>query len=633
MKQKNHTRLYITYVIIGVMLLLVSVSTISFSYFRTSTTNSQTLSNIVVTTECLNITYSEGLTTIDLDYQYPISDTYAVSNVDPLIITVTNHCTNNSTPVNYDLTLATLSDSENFISDDKMKVLVKRTMDGGSEEVFKPTQYLNSLDKLISGSTYTYLVNDLADREDLEDYDVNNIYHIDINSIGNEETNTYKVYLWIDYYEGDLSKTGLNDNTTQNKAFNGTLSIVLNSTRVNDLDFYFNGSGTVVDPYQIRFAEDLVKLSQLVNDGNDYSGKYFALKSDIDFNNPDSYDNSSRTDFGDLNGNGVVESIKTELTTGKGFTPIGNDTNRFGGNFNGNNHEISNLYINNTTLNRLGLFGVINNSIIENLTLGGSITTTNNSGLTSGSICGASYGTSIINNYHSKVDITGGQYATGLVSINYGTLIINNTSNEGDIYINANNNIVVYAAGFTINNGYAYIINSYNSGNITGLSNSSSNDYVSGIAFSSNNSYNYFINSYNAGDLISNDRTNGVTYGTSSSNYIYINNTFNIGSMTNKNDAACRGIAYAGSTKKNSYDVTNSYCVGSTECFSMNTATGTSSNIVNQNIESFNTQAFVNSLNTNKAGINLASINSALADYTLYDWKLGADGYPVFDIS
>jgi hypothetical protein len=54
---------------------------------------------------------------------------------------------------------------------------------------------------------------------------------------------------------------------------------------------------------------------------------------------------------------------------GEGWSPIGNTTTSFTGNFNGNGHVIENLFIDNPTVNYIGFFGKINNteSTISNL--------------------------------------------------------------------------------------------------------------------------------------------------------------------------------------------------------------------------------------------------------------------------
>ena len=58
---------------------------------------------------------------------------------------------------------------------------------------------------------------------------------------------------------------------------------------------------------------------------NNSTPEDIKLMRTLDFNEDTSYEDSTRTDYGDLNGNGTIESIKLELTRGKGFTTIGNN--------------------------------------------------------------------------------------------------------------------------------------------------------------------------------------------------------------------------------------------------------------------------------------------------------------------
>ena len=41
-------------------------------------------------------------------------------------------------------------------------------------------------------------------------------------------SNTYSVYMWVDYYEGDTTHTGLNDNSTEGQNFAAAISLVVN---------------------------------------------------------------------------------------------------------------------------------------------------------------------------------------------------------------------------------------------------------------------------------------------------------------------------------------------------------------------------------------------------------------------
>ena len=74
----------------------------------------------------------------------------------------------------------------------------------------------------------------------------------------------------------------------------------------------------------------------MVNNQKDFSGKTVMLMNNLDIQNNKSYVNPTTT-YTDINWNGQIESIKTELTTGKGFNPIGSSPSiKFSGTFEGN---------------------------------------------------------------------------------------------------------------------------------------------------------------------------------------------------------------------------------------------------------------------------------------------------------
>ena len=70
----------------------------------------------------------------------------------------------------------------------------------------------------------------------------------------------------------------------------------------------------------------------------------------LDFNLESSYrDANNTTTYGDYNGNGEIQSIKEELTTGKGWKPIAKGymgSRRFtDSTFDGQGFEIRNIYL------------------------------------------------------------------------------------------------------------------------------------------------------------------------------------------------------------------------------------------------------------------------------------------------
>lgn len=104
---------------------------------------------------------------------------------------------------------------------------------------------------------------------------------------------------------------------------------------------WYTGDG---DEYTISSAADLAGLAQLVNGGNDFSGKTIKIGTDIDLE-------------------------------GKEWTPIGTKDYPFKGTFDGTKEEdstytISNLKIDDTELTYAGLFGNLNTpGAIKNLTI------------------------------------------------------------------------------------------------------------------------------------------------------------------------------------------------------------------------------------------------------------------------
>ena len=147
-----------------------------------------------------------------------------------------------------------------------------------------------------------------------------------------------------------------------------------------------DGEGTENNPYKISSIEDLVAFKQSVNGGNTYENQYIILDTDLSFTSDSSYVNPTRTDMGDINGDGKTEQLKTELTAGLGFGTIGLANNFsvieddsqiqiFKGNFDGTNHKLKNYIIDGTLQENSysGLFvanqGIIKDFIMENANL------------------------------------------------------------------------------------------------------------------------------------------------------------------------------------------------------------------------------------------------------------------------
>ena len=109
------------------------------------------------------------------------------------------------------------------------------------------------------------------------------------------------------------------------------------------------GDGSVDKPYQISTAAELAWFRDQVNSGNNSISA--TLTEDIDL-----------SEF-------CHAADGTKYTEEVSWTPIGNSlNNRYRGTFDGNGKTISNLYINATSGNYAGFFGVVDAGCIKNIT-------------------------------------------------------------------------------------------------------------------------------------------------------------------------------------------------------------------------------------------------------------------------
>lgn len=182
-------------------------------------------------------------------------------------------------------------------------------------------------------------------------------------------------------------------------------------------------------------------------------------------------------------GNAKISAVLTNDIELAGFewTPIGMNSwgKKFAGSFDGQDHKISNLFINyigtNTQIPYKGLFGYVEGSsskhaVIQNLTVQGNMVLTSNKNVSnaySGGVIGrADYAD--ITNVHSDVNVTvnrvGGNWDNlgGLVGYANNSTTIKDCSNSGDV------TGYRYAGGIAGNlSGNSSIINCTNSGNVT----------------------------------------------------------------------------------------------------------------------------------------------------------------------
>lgn len=178
-------------------------------------------------------------------------------------------------------------------------------------------------------------------------------------------------------------------------------------------DKFAAGDGTQGNPFQIETAAQLAYFAKTVNEGEAYLHKYIVLTADIDLAN-------------------------------KEWTPIGNYSNPFKGNFNGDNHTVTGMQISGE-LDRVGLFGECIkfnvNSAIKNITVKDSVICGINF---VGAIVGYAEGIniencrSIGNTINGKTDVGGicgkiGGYSGGKVSQCYNSSKVTGRGRVGGI--------------------------------------------------------------------------------------------------------------------------------------------------------------------------------------------------------
>tara|TARA_R110002096_G_scaffold183757_3_gene361805 strand:+ start:7126 stop:14862 length:7737 start_codon:yes stop_codon:yes gene_type:complete len=201
---------------------------------------------------------------------------------------------------------------------------------------------------------------------------------------------------------------------------------------------HFAGTGTLLDPYQISTMEQL-------NEAREYLTGNFILTADIN------------ADIAPFN-------------TGLGWTPIGSFQQPFRGTFDGNDFKIDGLFINNSTTDYMGLFGVIESASISNI---GLINVDINGNLRTGALAGlqmSKSGSSTIANSYATGSLDGNTYVGGLVGEQRsegGQNFIQNSFSKVNI-VNS-----VYVGGLVgaqvADGGNNYIQLSYAAGSVEGI--------------------------------------------------------------------------------------------------------------------------------------------------------------------
>ena len=285
---------------------------------------------------------------------------------------------------------------------------------------------------------------------------------------------------------------------------------------------------TETNTYTINSIEDLVFFSYDVNNNrNTYEGQTIKLGLSLDFDSSKSYVDAYRTDYGKYGYNGV---LKTLLTSGEGFKPIGtylnnntsinDETNTpFMGTFDGNNHEINGLRIVSSEKGK-GLFGLVKGATIKNLGIGNDSTIKVN--LVSGSIVGyANEGTTIENCYNNATILESTENSQQLGGIAGQLTSSSNITNCFNLANISGGSNLGGIAGMSSGN----IDSCYNTGVLTGEERG-----VGGIAGMSSGNID---SCYNTGVLTGEERVGGIAGQQYNNDNAKISNSYNVGKINN----------------------------------------------------------------------------------------------------
>ena len=208
-----------------------------------------------------------------------------------------------------------------------------------------------------------------------------------------------------------------------------------------------------------------------------------------------------------LNADGSLNGTPARI-----WEPIGNSSYYFKGEFDGQGHTISGVYINGSN-SYVGLFGYIGNGTVKNVTLADSYI---KGYQYVGGICGYMGNSSaLVDNCHNGAYVYASYGYTGGICGYLSNGKIANSHNSGKVYCDANNNYNnwLYAGGITgyMSNSTAAIENSYNTGDVENFGYG-----AGGIVGYCNYSSNRMTNCYNTGSVKAYDYVGGISggYGT-----------------------------------------------------------------------------------------------------------------------
>ncbi len=322
-----------------------------------------------------------------------------------------------------------------------------------------------------------------------------------------------------------------------------------------------SGSGTQEDPYLIANLNNLYWITQ----------------------NEDKW-SSSYKQTADIDASSTINWTWTDENSenAKGFKSIGNGSQSFWGNYDGQDHSIDGLYIERNTADNVGMFGNVYDATIKNLHLTNvnirSYYDGNQANISYdyiGALVGTCSGSTIIN-CHSSGSVSGGGSVGGLIGYTASS-DINSPSIE-----NCSSSCTVtgvsWVGGLIGSNSDAYVNNCNSTGTVTGTSNIQGEDVSNIGGFVGYNGYYSVISEcYSTGTVNGGNFVGGFA---GTNNTSGISNCYSHGNVSGNN-------SIGGFIGYNDYDENNNDPIVE-NCYSTGTVSGNSKvgGFLGQNITS-----------------------------------------------
>jgi hypothetical protein len=262
----------------------------------------------------------------------------------------------------------------------------------------------------------------------------------------------------------------------------------INSGYPYNIGPFSGGAGTVGDPYQISNLTELRNLSE----NSALWDNHFIQTADID------------------------ASITNTWNSGAGFSPIGNNTNKFTGSYDGDFYTIDALFINRSATDYIGLFGYAEGADID--AVGLTNVEIEGNDWVGGLIGYNSVGTTITHSY-SEGNVIGNQYVGGLMGRDYSASI-------QKCYSTGTVAGMAYVGGFSGYNYSSALSNVFTRSDIIRISGGTSSNIG---AFSGRNFNSSIVYSYATGSVVYDGASNPTSkgfLGSVSGSYTHTSNFF-----------------------------------------------------------------------------------------------------------